>query len=154
MAARHHERSDLPFVGVDDRGVPNHWTVTPSGDPSQDYLTCYEYGCDALAFAEFRDDSSDLLLRIFGAIIKMGQCDARALGFFDAVSVAAVHYQHAIRTGHIYQAKPGALTVGTNGRTEVTPADESLEDGESCPQREGSAGKGKVNYTDPDLKRS
>ena len=98
-------RSDLPFVRVD-RGVTNHWAVTSSGDAKQDYLTCFQHGCDALVFAETREDSTDLLICIFRAIVKTGRWDARALGFCDAVSVSAVLHQNSLRTGHIEKARP------------------------------------------------
>ena len=108
MAVRRHQRQQLAFVRLE-RGIPNHWAVTPSGNADQDYLTGFQHGCDALVFAETREDSTDLLICIFRAIIKTGRRGPLEIGFFDAVSVSAVLHQNSIRTGRIEKARPGVL---------------------------------------------
>ncbi len=109
MATRHHERSDFPFVKADDHGVLKFWAVSPSDDAQQDYKIGYNYGRQVIAYCEKVEDSTQFLVDIIRHMVAAGRFGPLEFGFVDAVATGASLHQHAVRTGHVYEAKPGEV---------------------------------------------
>ena len=99
VANRPRKLTDLPFVRADGRGVLCYWSVTPTGNDSEDLARSFEWGRQLAAFMDQIEDHPRLLAYVIRDMVAAGRFGPLESGFIQAVGTATVELHNALRLG-------------------------------------------------------